>query len=284
MSTGQKATLLAVLLAGAMLAGSLAYNVEHLKWGPEEEPPQGYQAPPDENRVTVDHSWVETVRWLLIAVGVIIAVIAVLIALWGEEATRAKIAKAIMRALVQIVAVALLVAVLYTVLSLRFGDPNAPLFQSVRWDWRTVTDNLLVVASIIVLAVAAVAIAWFALRREKAGEDLGEIVISRDEAAAIITGAIKEIEEGAGLRAAVLRCYSSMVKLFDDKGVRLRPQMTPREFEGAVRNGLKLQEESLTALTRLFEEARYSTHEITEDDRGRALECLDSVRRALASG
>jgi len=281
MSTGKKAALLAVLLVGAMLVGSIAYNVEHLRWGPEESPPQGYQPPAEENKVTVDHSWVEAIRWLLVGTGILIAAMAAVIYLWGEKATRAKIAKAIMHVLLQIVAVVLLVGVLYGVLSFRFGDPNAPLYQSFKLDWRTITDNALASASIVIIAAAIIILAWLAVKREKAGEELGEIVVSRDAAAAIITGTIKEIEEGAGLRAAVLRCYSSMVKLFDEKGVKLKPHMTPREFEGAVRTGLKLQEESLAALTRLFEEARYSTHDITEDDRGRALSSLSSIKEAL---
>ena len=54
-----------------------------------------------------------------------------------------------------------------------------------------------------------------------------------------------------------------------------------REFEAAVRRALPIREEALVSLDRVFEEARYSSHELGDSERNRAKAALADVLRAI---
>ena len=56
---------------------------------------------------------------------------------------------------------------------------------------------------------------------------------------------------------------------------------TVREFEIAIRNALPISESSLISLDRIFEEARYSSHELGGDHRENAKIALASVLREI---
>ena len=55
-----------------------------------------------------------------------------------------------------------------------------------------------------------------------------------------------------------------------------------REFEVAIRKALPIREEALISLDRVFEEARYSSHELGDSERARAKAALSDVLRAIS--
>jgi hypothetical protein len=135
------------------------------------------------------------------------------------------------------------------------------------------------------IAVVAVYVGFFAYRflprlheaityAEPAGK-------GRRELARAVRTAIRDLEAGEDFRAVVLRCYKTMVLLFEAHGIRAVPSQTAREFEADALRGMGVSQESIDDLTSLFEEARYSTHAIGESHRDGAIECLGSIRGQL---
>ncbi len=108
-----------------------------------------------------------------------------------------------------------------------------------------------------------------------------EVGRSRRELARAVRTAIADLEAGEDFRAAVLRCYKTMVLLFEARGMRQEPSQTAREFEADALRGLGVSQVGIEDLTSLFEEARYSAHEIGARQRDTAIECLNTIRAEL---
>jgi hypothetical protein len=72
-----------------------------------------------------------------------------------------------------------------------------------------------------------------------------------------------------------------MCETLSEKGHNIQPAQTPREFVQNVSRKLDLKADSVKGLTFLFEEARYSNHNIGDEKRGMALNYLRSLEHAL---
>lgn len=103
----------------------------------------------------------------------------------------------------------------------------------------------------------------------------------RLEAASAVRRTLLDIEAGGDFRTAVLACYQRMCSLFATRGVARQEALTPREIESLALSELGLSQTVVDDLTGLFEEARYSEHEIGPAQRDRAVECLGAIRREL---
>jgi len=108
--------------------------------------------------------------------------------------------------------------------------------------------------------------------------DIGK---SKRELARAVRTAIRDLQAGEDFRATVLRCYRSMVLLFEAHGLRSTPAQTAREFEADALRAIGVSREGIDDLTSLFEEARYSTHAIGERQRDTAIESLSVIRAQL---
>jgi hypothetical protein len=86
---------------------------------------------------------------------------------------------------------------------------------------------------------------------------------------------------GDEIREAIFNCYQSLVSVLQKRGFLRREFETVREFEAAVRRALPIREEALVSLDRVFEEARYSSHELGDSERSRAKAALVDVLRAI---
>jgi hypothetical protein len=82
-------------------------------------------------------------------------------------------------------------------------------------------------------------------------------------------------------RSRIIACYQHLIETVCSLGVPLTPDLTARELDGAVRSTFALEGSSITQLTQLFEEARYSTHEIRDLDADKAHAYLESVAQEL---
>jgi len=103
----------------------------------------------------------------------------------------------------------------------------------------------------------------------------------RLEAARAVRRTLLDLEAGGDFRTSVLACYQRMCSLFATRGVSRQAALTPREIEALALVELGLSQGSVDDLTGLFEEARYSEHEIGPVQRDRATECLNAIRREL---
>ena len=89
-----------------------------------------------------------------------------------------------------------------------------------------------------------------------------------EEGRAAVRDAIKIIEAGdeQDPRTKIINCYQRMVGAAQHLGVIVTSNLTARELQRAIREMLLLKGSAINDLTKLFEEARYSKHEITSSD------------------
>ncbi|MBN1328875.1 MAG: DUF4129 domain-containing protein [Candidatus Heimdallarchaeota archaeon] len=78
-------------------------------------------------------------------------------------------------------------------------------------------------------------------------------------------------------RKRVIRAYHKTSYELIDRGAKSERGMTPGEFEKSVEEKFPVTDEKLSTLTNLYEEARFSEHEITSEDSQKAEEYYESI-------
>jgi len=128
---------------------------------------------------------------------------------------------------------------------------------------------------IILLAIGVGAILGFVLVRErKKRKTHFEIQRSLEE---IITEALSSLQTESDHRKTVLDCYQKMCDLLVQKGVIKDATQTPREFALVAKAYLRVPPENLYDFTKVYEKARYSSREVNEKDREKAIRCLRKI-------
>ncbi len=92
---------------------------------------------------------------------------------------------------------------------------------------------------------------------------------------------LDELYDGRDVQSTILRCYTEMSFHLEEKGVKERTFFTPREFRANALKKLSLTDRSISALTQIFEEARYSDHLMGEVDKLRAINSLKRLKKEL---
>lgn len=105
--------------------------------------------------------------------------------------------------------------------------------------------------------------------------------LPRRAAAEAVRETIADLELGGDVRTTILACFQRFCSLLGMRGLRDQDAMTPREIEDAAIRKLRVKADDASALTALFEEARYSEHPLGEPARDRALRSLRAIRAAL---
>ena len=114
---------------------------------------------------------------------------------------------------------------------------------------------------------------------QSAAEDEGEQL--REETLQLVREAVTRLKTDSRYQDIILRCYKQMCTTLSEHGLRIREDETAREFASSVSGRLGLGGEAVKGLTFLFEEARYSNHEMDDNKRSMALNELDSLEHAL---
>jgi hypothetical protein len=96
-----------------------------------------------------------------------------------------------------------------------------------------------------------------------------------------VDAALEPLREPADPRAAVIEAYARMEHVLAGRELGRRASEAPREYLRRVLAERGATEASLTTLTELFEEARFSRHPITEDTARCAERELEAARLAL---
>jgi len=99
----------------------------------------------------------------------------------------------------------------------------------------------------------------------------------------VVRVGISELESVRDPREAVLRAYAGMERALADLEIVRAPDETASELLSRTARRLSASGKDAGWLTERFEEARFSTHPITEHDRERALTSLRSIERELAN-
>jgi Domain of unknown function (DUF4129) len=93
--------------------------------------------------------------------------------------------------------------------------------------------------------------------------------------------ALDDLRSERDIRRAIIAAYARMERVLDRSGLRRRPSETPFEYLRRVLGDLRVPAEAAQSLTSLFEEAKFSRHELSEDARRRAIGALERVRDDL---
>jgi Domain of unknown function (DUF4129) len=129
---------------------------------------------------------------------------------------------------------------------------------------------------------------WHRSTREPEPE---EVAFDPLDAPALVTAAVvadagsqRELLLTGSPRNAIVLCWHRFEEQAGSVGVRRQPWETSSEFTLRVLDRLAADSAAVTALAELYRDARHSAHEVTEDNRVRALEALDAIHRSLGVG
>ncbi len=103
----------------------------------------------------------------------------------------------------------------------------------------------------------------------------------KDMVSATLDRTVDDLYSGKDVRSTIIRCYQQMCYALEDTGVSNAESMTPREFIRLSIKKLDVSKKTLSEMTGMFEEARYSVHDIGEDMRQRALRDLNLLKKEL---
>jgi hypothetical protein len=104
-----------------------------------------------------------------------------------------------------------------------------------------------------------------------------------DAARRAVHAALEPLRDPADPRAAVIAAYARMEQVLTERALGRRTPEAPREYLARVLREQGVPVQSLTTLTALFEEARFSLHPIPHSAPRRALSELENARVVLAT-
>ena len=137
----------------------------------------------------------------------------------------------------------------------------------------------------IVLALAAIGGAFFAYRWRTRGRRLPAVAEPRptvaEDFAASIGDAISDLEAEPDARRAVIAAYARMEGVLTRSGMRRHVSETSVEYLQRILLGLTARGEAVRRLTALFEEAKFSRHEIDTTMKADAIAALREIRDDL---
>lgn len=137
------------------------------------------------------------------------------------------------------------------------------------------TQALLVVAIALAVAVLVGAVMYQNYRERR------KIEIIRG----ILTDSLMALKASNNYIEAIFDCYKNLIKFFRSRGAMKKVFETTREFEDVISNMLSgvIPPEEMNVFFSIFEEARYSDHEIGADQRDRAIQVFQQMITRITS-
>jgi hypothetical protein len=137
----------------------------------------------------------------------------------------------------------------------------------------------------VALAVLAVGVGWFyytwRTRKKRTAVPLDHERTVAEDFAASIGDAIDDLEAEPDARRAVIAAYARMEAVLARNGLRRRPSETPVEYLRRILLGLTARGDAVSRLTSLFEQAKFSHHEIDASMKQDAIGALREIRTDL---
>ena len=171
------------------------------------------------------------------------------------------------------------------------GSPNpdipslqgsfAGLTSLIPWGWFLPVFMVLLVVSTMVLGRSL--IVGF---RESKAQTREEILAARNDALRTVEDAMRMVADtdNGDPRTRIINCYQRLILTGARHGASLTPQQTARELEQAMRRTFLLEGPAIGGLTTLFEEARYSQHQLSDNDASTAHEYLAEIAEEISPG
>ncbi len=146
--------------------------------------------------------------------------------------------------------------------------PPPPEFVADSPPWLVFVATLGV--AILITAIVGGGIWLLMNRRRPAPTPLEQLAQEADSA-------LKVIRSGGDLRNTVLRCYAEMSRVLrEQRGIERKEAMTPREFEQYLAE-TGIPAPYVRQLTRLFEDVRYGSKSLGEQEERQAVLCLTAI-------
>ena len=105
-----------------------------------------------------------------------------------------------------------------------------------------------------------------------------------EDFATSMSDAIGDLESEPDARRAVIAAYARMEGVLAYHGLRRLPSETPVEYLRRVLLDLTSEHDAVSSLTALFEEAKFSRHEIGDEQKLEAIAALGEIRDDLTAG
>lgn len=106
---------------------------------------------------------------------------------------------------------------------------------------------------------------------------------AKEQAADLAQVTITRLKSTKEYHETILQCYKRMCEILSSAGLEIASEETAREFAESLSSKLQIGKDAVAGLTFLFEEARYSNHEISEEKRMTALTHLQFLQQALST-
>jgi Domain of unknown function (DUF4129) len=136
--------------------------------------------------------------------------------------------------------------------------------------------------ALVLLAAASVPVVREARRRRAKRVPLDwEPPTLADELSGEIGLALDDLRSESDIRRAVIAAYARMEKVLARAGLRRSASETAMEFLRRVLGDLRVGAPAAQELTQLFEEAKFSSHDLDESARTRAINALETIRAEL---
>ncbi|MGH3002936.1 MAG: DUF4129 domain-containing protein [Gaiellaceae bacterium] len=129
------------------------------------------------------------------------------------------------------------------------------------------------------IGLAALVVAY--RRRTRSLGPLEELPTVAEDLAASISVAIDDLEAEPDARRAVIAAYARMESVLGRHGLRRRPSETPLEYLQRILLGLTGRSAAVKRLTALFQQAKFSRHEIDLSMKHDAIAALREIRDDL---
>jgi hypothetical protein len=142
--------------------------------------------------------------------------------------------------------------------------------RPAQFDW--------VLAAAIGGGLALTAFVIFARRRRELEEERESI---EEELVAVVADTIDDLRNEADPRRAVIAAYARMEGILARHGHPRHPSEAPFEYMTRILLKLRVRAAAVNDLTELFERAKFSTHEIDQPMKERAISALLSLRDDL---
>ena len=154
---------------------------------------------------------------------------------------------------------------------------TTPVAESARW-----LELGLGAGGVLVGAAAFAFLVLPRLRRRRSGQETPVHARQRRNAVAeAVNLSLDDLRRESDPRRAIVAAYARMELVLARAGLRRPPHETATEYLGRVLSSASAPPRAVTDLTQLFQEAKFSRHEVTSGQREDALRALSQVRDAM---
>lgn len=117
------------------------------------------------------------------------------------------------------------------------------------------------------------------LRKAKASAGTADEVpeVAQEEVAESFGVTLERLRAGMDMDDAIIQCWRRLEQVAEVSGVARKPHQTSEEFTIAIVSHAVVDSDALGELASLYRQAMFSTHVLDDDDRARAVECLERL-------